>query len=144
VRALLFVFALLVLVAAVAGTTYAIVMRTRPANQPPATQAVPMTPKPVFMELDPFTVTVRDTHTDRILYVGLTLKLEDVRARDRLREYLPEVRSALLVLLSEQRPEALQTAEGKLKLAARVREALNAGIARGQVEDVLFHAFVVQ
>ncbi len=142
-RALLFVLALVVLVCAVAGTTYAVVSR----NLPTAAETAPTSPpppKPVFIELEPFTVTVSDPYADRILHVGLTLRVDDDSTRQRLMDYLPEIRSQLLVLLSEQRPDALQSGEGKRELASQVRASLNSGVGKGQVMDVLFHAFVVQ
>ena len=51
-------------------------------------------PSPVFYALDTFTVNLGDA--DRVLYIGVTLRLKDEATRSRLSEYLPEVRSRLL------------------------------------------------
>ncbi len=48
-------------------------------------------PSPVFYALDTFTVNLGDA--DRVLYIGITLRLKDEATRSRLSEYLPEVRS---------------------------------------------------
>ena len=45
-------------------------------------------PTPVFYALDTFTVNLGDA--DRVLYIGITLRLKDEATRSRLSEYLPE------------------------------------------------------
>ncbi len=63
----------------------------------------PNMPQPIFMELEPFTVNLTgaaDT-PDRVLYIHVTLRLANEKSRKQLHEYLPEVRSRLLLLLSE-------------------------------------------
>ncbi|SQD04566.1 flagellar protein FliL [Escherichia coli] len=45
-------------------------------------------PSPVFYALDTFTVNLGDA--DRVLYIGVTLRLKDEATRSRLSEYLPE------------------------------------------------------
>lgn len=141
-RTLLYFFALAVLICAVAGATYGVALRTgvKHGNTPTATQ--PHIPQ--FIELDPFTVSVSDTYAERILHVGLTLKVSNDTGRNQITQHLPEIRSDLLVLLSEQDPNALQSAQAKRALANTVRESLNARTTDGHVLDVLFHAFVVQ
>ena len=44
-------------------------------------------PSPVFYALDTFTVNLGDA--DRVLYIGITLRLKDEATRSRLSEYLP-------------------------------------------------------
>ena len=69
-------------------------------QQEPSTAAakaeLPPPPAPVFFPLDTFTVNLGDA--DRVLYVGITLRLKDEATRSRLNDYLPEVRSRLLLL----------------------------------------------
>ena len=60
----------------------------------------PPPPAPVFFALDTFTVNLGDA--DRVLYIGITLRMKDEATRSRLNEYLPEVRSRLLLLFSRQ------------------------------------------
>ena len=74
-------------------------------QQKPSTAAakaeLPPPPAPVFFPLDTFTVNLGDA--DRVLYVGITLRLKDEATRSRLNDYLPEVRSRLLLLFSSGR-----------------------------------------
>lgn len=58
-------------------------------------------------------LTVNLGDADRVLYIGITLRLKDEATRSRLSEYLPEVRSRLLLLFSRQDAAVLATEEGK-------------------------------
>lgn len=54
----------------------------------------------------------------------MTLRLKDEATRARLNEYLPEVRSRLLLLFSRQNAAELSTEAGKQKLIAAIKETL--------------------
>lgn len=113
---------------------------TTAANEPPPP------PAPVFFALDTFTVNLGDT--DRVLYIGVTLRLKDEATRARLNEYLPEVRSRLLLLFSRQDAAVLSTEDGKQKLIAAIKETLSPPLVAGQpkqdVTDVLYTAFILR
>ncbi len=85
---------------------------------------------------------------DRVLYVGITLRLKDDATRARLSEYLPEVRSRLLLLFSRQDATQLATDDGKQKLATAIKETLATPLVQGQpkqeVTDVLYTAFILR
>ncbi|MGY5956540.1 flagellar basal body-associated protein FliL [Kosakonia sp. BK9b] len=120
-------------------------MQQKPAASAKA-EPPPPPPAPVFFALDTFTVNLGDA--DRVLYVGITLRLKDDATRARLSEYLPEVRSRLLLLFSRQDATQLATDEGKQKLATAIKEALAAPLVPGQpkqeVTDVLYTAFILR
>ena len=103
-------------------------------------------PSPVFYALDTFTVNLGDA--DRVLYVGITLRLKDEATRARLNDYLPEVRSRLLLLFSRQDASALATDVGKQKLVDAIKQTLATPLVNGQpkqeVTDVLYTAFILR
>lgn len=107
-------------------------------------------PAPVFMSLEPFTVNLIDgeEHLDRVLYVGITLRLNDEQVRKRLQDYLPEVRSRLLLLLSRQKADKLATDIGKTELMTEIKDALKPTLVPGESEqiltDVLFTTFILR
>jgi flagellar FliL protein len=107
---------------------------------------LPPPPAPVFFALDTFTVNLGDA--DRVLYIGITLRLKDDATRTRLSEYLPEVRSRLLLLFSRQQADGLATDEGKQKLVEAIKQTLAAPLVNGQpkqeVTDVLYTAFILR
>ncbi|MCD0505979.1 flagellar basal body-associated FliL family protein [Bordetella petrii] len=113
---------------------------------PPATPAA--VPAPIFIPLEAFTVTLNGQDSERILHVGVTLRAGDEQTRMRLEKYMPEVRSRVLMVLSEQSPAAVQTQQGKADLARAIVAAANRPFSPlpdgQQVSDALFTAFVVQ
>lgn len=105
-------------------------------------------PSPIFAALEPFTVTLRDERTTRILYVAVTLRLVDDASRNMVAEYMPEVRDRVLRLLSIQNPNYIQTPEGRERLVQDLTQLLQRPYLpqpRGpEISAVLFTAFVVQ
>lgn len=103
-------------------------------------------PAPVFFALDTFTVNLGDA--DRVLYIGITLRLKDEATRARINEYLPEVRSRLLLLFSRQDSSTLATDTGKQKLVEAIKQTLATPLVVGQpkqvVTDVLYTAFILR
>lgn len=122
-------------------------MQQHPSTEAKAeAEAPPPPPAPVFFALDTFTVNLGDA--DRVLYIGITLRLKDDATRARLSEYLPEVRSRLLLLFSRQDATKLATDDGKQQLATAIKEAIAAPLVAGQpkqeVTDVLYTAFILR
>lgn len=105
-------------------------------------------PAPIFVPIEAFTVTLQNADTERIMHVGLTLRVSDEQTRTRLEKYMPEVRSRILMVLSSQSPTAVQTQQGKTDMVTAIKQAVNrpfSPLPDGQyVTDVLFTAFVVQ
>lgn len=113
---------------------------------PPTTPAA--VPAPIFVPIEAFTVTLQNADTERIMHVGLTLRVSDEQTRIRLEKYMPEVRSRILMVLSSQSPTGVQTQQGKTDMANAIKQAVNrpfAPLPDGQYfTDVLYTAFVVQ
>ena len=113
---------------------------------PAAPKEAPPPAAPVFFPLDTFTVNLGDA--DRVLYIGITLRMKDEATRSRLNEYLPEVRSRLLLLFSRQNAATLATEEGKQQLITAIKETLATPLVVGQpkqvVTDVLYTAFILR
>ncbi len=105
---------------------------------------------PVFLKLEPFTVNLPGSpeEEDRVLYTGFTLRLPDDATRERLDQYLPEVRSRLLLLLTRQDQKALTTGEGKLALINEIKQVLAPPFTRNQppqvITGVLFTSFILR
>jgi flagellar FliL protein len=132
------------LLAAAGVAGYFLLARAAAAGTPGA----PVTPAPIFVPLDPWTVNLQGDGRTRFLHVGLTLKAADKATQDRIAEYLPEVRSRVLTLLSNRDPATLASAEDKTRLAGEIMAAVNRPFAPGlpeqHVTHVMFTAFVLQ
>lgn len=117
------------------------------AAEPPK-QAKPVLPSPIYVALDPFTVTLQDNYGRRILYTAITLRVTDQKSAKLLSDYMPEVRSRTLLTLSEQSPQTVQTPEGRTMLAKALTNTLEAPYTPNpsgpKISNVLFTAFVVQ
>jgi len=120
------------------------------ASVQPPTPAQVTVPQPLFYPLEPFTVNLVESSSqeERVLYVGFTLRLTDQQTEQRLAQYLPEVRSRILLLLSHQQQAALQTEEGKLALTAQLKAILKppfaAGLPEQNIADILYTTFILR
>lgn len=116
-----------------------------------AGQKADVSAPPIFLNLAPFTVTLPKQHDDyivnKVLYIGMTLRLASEEHKQILTDYLPEVRSQLLLLLASQDINELNTEVGKLRLMALVKQLLSRqynGGALVSVDDVLFTDFIIR
>lgn len=134
--------ALVLVAAGAAGFNYWRTQHAATASEP----AVSTPAAPVFYALDTFTVNLGDA--DRVLYIGITLRLPDERTRQRFSDYLPEVRSRLLLLFSRQNASELASEQGKQALVAAIKSTLAPPLIAGQpeqkVNDVLYTAFILR
>lgn len=106
-------------------------------------------PAPIFVKIEPFTVNLQDDeYSDRLLYVELSLKVGDDKTKEVLEQYMPEVRSRLLMLLSSQEAGSLIEPQGKQHLANQILTLFDEPLAEPQppldVTGVLFSEFIVQ
>ena len=104
---------------------------------------------PLFFPLESMTVNLQsDDGQQHFLRIGLTLKLTDAKTQQELTDHMPEVRSHILLALSNKHPDELAPLEGKRALATELRTLIeqptDKGAAPIHVQDVLFTEFVVQ
>jgi len=116
--------------------------------------------KPVFVNLDPFTVNLRDERGERFAQIGITFEVEDASVEVSIKDRLPAVRNNILLLISAKNIESLLSAEGKQQLANEVRAATGAALGVAPlpaatasqpavpdghpIRTVLFSQFIVQ
>lgn len=105
--------------------------------------------KPIFTALEPFTVTLTDGQRSRILYVVITLHVDDEDSRRIITEFMPIVRDRVLKTLSAQDPFEVQRPQGRDALVKALEITLTTPYSshpdtRPNISNVLFTAFVVQ
>ena len=85
----------------------------------PAKAASHADPKaaPAYLPLDNMVVNLSDPGGERVAQVGITLEVADAKAADKVKAFLPTIRSGILMLISQRTAEELLTQEGKQKLA---------------------------
>ncbi len=91
-----------------------------------ATEAKPKhaTNAPVFVTLEPFVVNLAGD-VQHYLQVGIDLRVVDSHVPDQIKMHLPEIRNAVLLLLSSKGVADLSTIEQKNHLRDEIREAVN-------------------
>lgn len=143
--------AALIAAGSTAATLYfydALAIRKASAGESPRPSASAVMPSPIFVELDPFTVTLNNEYKRRILYVGITLRVADEDSASTLTRYMPEVRDRILSQLAQQNADTVQTADGRQHLVQQLRSGISQPYVPEptgpRVNDVLFTAFVVQ
>jgi flagellar protein FliL len=113
---------------------------------------------PVFVELDPFTVNLQpESSIDQYLQVKASLRVDEAHAADQLKNYMPEIRHHVLLLLSGKKASELSQPAGREALATEILHAVNAIVGEtprgkngepeepiGPVESVLFTSFIIQ
>ena len=79
---------------------------------------------PVYLPMDNMVVNLADPGGERVAQVGITLQVLDSKASDSVKAYMPTIRSAVLMLLSQRTAEEILSPEGKQKLIQDIlREA---------------------
>jgi flagellar FliL protein len=97
---------------------------------------------PIF-DLDPFIVNLADAEP-RFLKVTMKLELDGAPAKAEVSERMPQVRDAVLILLSSKESQALKPTSGKLQLRDEILQRINSLLANGQARNAYFTEFVVQ
>lgn len=109
----------------------------------------PETP-PVFARLETFTVNLQKTDPeDHYLQVEVHLKIANDKVNEALKLRSPEIRNALLLLMSSKSHDDLVTVEGKQQLATQIADQINKIIRskdanKDGVTGVYFTSFVIQ
>ncbi len=122
-KMLLIVGIAVIVLALVGAGAWWFVMKQRAATEvdeeAPAAKVVPKGP-PTFLPLDNMVVNLANPGGEKVAQIGITLELADAHATETVKMYLPTIRSAVLLLVSQRTSEELLSREGKEKLAADI------------------------
>jgi flagellar FliL protein len=152
------IVAAVIVTASIAGTLFAFgrLPGQNPAPPPPIgdtdaaapphpTEAAPVT----YVSLDPaFTMSFRDSEFAQFLQFNLELAVQEKGAEEAIKAQGPAIRNALVMLLSGQSAQDLQTREGKERLRTLIRDEIRDVLLRltgePRVVDVFFTSFLMQ
>lgn len=81
---------------------------------------------PVFVKLDAFTVKLQSEGQDSYLQAIPELRVLDAQTGDTIKQYNPEIRHKVLLILSGKKASELSTPDGVQKLSNEMRVAINA------------------
>lgn len=130
------------LVLAGGGAAYFFLFRH---HDEPKVTAVPGKPV-VFVDLPEVLVNLSNTGTDRTQYlkVKIVLELPDQLMIAQIQPVMPRVMDAFQTYLRELRPSDLDGSAGLYRLKEELTRRVNASIAPGKINAVLFKEIVVQ
>jgi flagellar FliL protein len=104
---------------------------------------------PVFLAMDQFTVNLQhENNGDQFLQVAFTLQVADQEQVEEIKQYMPLVRSRLLLLLSSKKASEISSVEGKKQLSeeiiAQIKQPFTPKGKSHEVAGVFFTSFVIQ
>jgi len=104
---------------------------------------------PIFTRLDTFTVNLqRGEGDDHYLQVDMDLQVADEKVIEQIKLRMPQIRNAMLLLLSSKTAEDLAPVAGKQQLSAEIVAQINKILGvkdpKQGVLGVYFSAFVIQ
>ena len=123
-KKLIVIGAVLVLLVIVgAGAAWFLASRSQAAEdeegaEPVRKEAVKVVP--TFLPMENMVVNLADPGGDRFAQIGITLEVSDAKTAEQIKQYLPSIRSGILMLTSQRTSEELLQREGKEKLAADI------------------------
>jgi flagellar FliL protein len=104
---------------------------------------------PIFTHLEQFTVNLQKTDAeDHYLQVEMDLQVADDKVTEKVKLHMPQIRNAMLLLLSSKTAGDLASVEGKQKLSAEIvantNKILGVKDPKQGVLGVYFSSFVIQ
>jgi flagellar FliL protein len=89
-----------------------------------AKKDVPDAP-PVFVKIEPFTVKLQVEQQDAYLQATPELRVLDAAVGERVKQYMPEIRHKVLLIMSGKRASELATPQGVQALSNEIRTEIN-------------------
>lgn len=121
-KLLVIILAVVVLLVAAGGAGLFFMSRKHAAEDGEEAVAAETSAKvaPTFLPMENMVVNLADPGGERFAQIGVTLELADKKTEDKVKSYLPAIRSGILLLISQRTSEELLQREGKEKLAADI------------------------
>ncbi len=94
--------------------------------------------------LDPFVVNLNDQGQTKFLKVSVQLELANQAAVERAKAKTPQIRDAVITLLTGETSDSLMSPEGKLQLKDEINMIGNQILGNDTLKNVYFTDFVMQ
>ncbi|NOR23751.1 MAG: flagellar basal body protein FliL [Desulforhopalus sp.] len=97
-----------------------------------------------MVNVDEFIVNIISGDVAHYVKASLTVELSNVEVQTEVEQRMPQMRDAILLLISNKTYEELQDLQGKKQLKAELSSKINSFLQKGQVVSIYFTNFVVQ
>jgi len=98
----------------------------------------------VMFSLDPFVVNLNDAAGTKFLKVSIQLELSGPALMEKAKQKSPQLRDAIITLLTSKTSESLFPPEGKLQLKDEINARMNQILGPNTVKNVFLTDFVMQ
>jgi len=98
---------------------------------------------PIY-SLDNFIVNLVGGHGKNYLKARLELEMDHLKTKEELDKRLPQIRDAILTMLSSKSDDDIKSLEGKFQLRAELISTLNQRLRTGKIVSIYFTEFIVQ
>lgn len=96
------------------------------------------------VNIEEFVVNIISGDTAHYVKASLTVELTNEEVKGEVEKRMPQMRDAILLLISNKTFEELQDMQGKKQLKAELTSKINSFLKTGKVKAVYFTNFVVQ
>lgn len=90
------------------------------AEAPHAAAAPNSDHPPTYVALDPFVVNLADRETEKYAQIAVTLEVADPKFAEQMKNYMPSIRNAILMVLAHKTSQELLDRAGKAALAEEI------------------------
>jgi flagellar FliL protein len=97
-----------------------------------------------MFSLDPFVVNLNDQGSNKFLKVSMQLELSSQATAESAKGKTPQIRDAVINLLTSKSSESLMSPEGKLQLKDEINMMANQILGNNTVKNVYLTEFVMQ
>jgi flagellar protein FliL len=97
-----------------------------------------------LLKMEDFVVNIMQKDTTRFLKIGITLEMKDIESNERIKNRMPQIIDAVLLLVGNKQFDQIKDLQGKLQLKADLLAHINSLIGKDEVTDIFFTDFVVQ
>ncbi len=97
-----------------------------------------------MVNIDEFIVNIISGDAAHYVKASLTVELTNEEVQSEVEKRMPQMRDAILLLISNKTYEELQDLQGKRQLKAEISSKINSFLQSGQIKSVYFTNFVVQ
>ncbi len=97
-----------------------------------------------LVKMEDFVVNIMHKDTTRFLKMGITLEAKDKESSVRIKNRMPQITDAVLLLVGNKHFDQIKDLQGKLQLKADLIAHVNSLLGNDELNDIFFTDFVVQ
>jgi flagellar FliL protein len=112
-------------------------------HEAPKAMAASAGPGAIF-DMEPFIVNLADPQETHYLKLTVKLEMENESMKEDVGKRVPQMRDAILILLSSKDTATLKSTQGKFQLKEELTARVNAVLPKGGIRSAYFTDFVVQ